>query len=201
MTTILAQKIKAIRLKSGLDQTQFGERFKVSQSTVGRWERGAQPGHEKLQALADFAGTSIDQLLGVDEFSDRPADMLPVVGYVGAGAQVLPYDDYAKGHGMDQVERPAFVSGMAVAVEVTGDSLYPVAEEGWRLIYTGDQTILEEEVLNRLCVVQLTDGRLLVKRVMRGSVARRYHLFSPNAPLIEDVEIEWAARVKAIIPR
>jgi hypothetical protein len=58
----------------------------------------------------------------------------------------------------------------------------------------------ESEVLNRLCVVQLTDGRAMVKRVMRGSEPQRFHLASTNAPLIENAELIWAAPVKAIIP-
>ncbi len=37
-------------------------------------------------------------------------------------------------------------------------------------------------------------------RVTRGTKPQHYHLVSTNAPTIEDVQIEWAARVKAIIP-
>lgn len=200
MTTPLAKRIAAIRMSAGLDQTEFGEAVGVSQSTVGRWERGSEPKIDVLQRIADFAGTTVERLTGVEQLLRQTPEQIPVVGYVGAGAQVLPYDDYAPGQGMDYVERPAGVSGRAVAVEIQGDSLYPFAEEGWRLIYTGEQTLLEEDVLNRVCVVQLADGRMLVKKVLRGSAPQRYHLMSSNAPLIEDVEIVWAAKVKAIIP-
>lgn len=201
MTGRLADKIKAIRVASGLDQTEFGEKMGVSQSTVGRWERGAQPQSEILKRIADFANTTVDRLLGVDDLAGTNPGDIPVVGYVGAGAEVIPFDDLAHGDALDHVERPPGMSGRFVAVEVRGDSLLPTAEDGWRLIYTGEQTILEDEVLNRLCVVQLADGRMLVKRLMRGSQPRRYHLLSTNAPIIEDVEIVWAAKVKAIIPR
>lgn len=159
------------------------------------------PGGAMLKQIANFANTSVERLLGMDDLASTTADHIPVVGYVGAGAQVLPFNDYPNGDGMDHIERPPFVSGRAVAVEVQGDSLFPVAEDGWRLVYTGEQTLSEEEVLNRLCVVMLIDGRCLVKRVTRGTMPQRYHLLSTNAPIIEDVEIEWAARVKAIVPR
>lgn len=196
----LKDKIKKIRQSMGLKQDAFGEMLGTNQSTVSRWERGASPEGPMLQKIADLANTTVERLLGVDALSGTPANTIPVVGYVGAGAAVYPYDDYPRGDGMDFIERPAFVTGQAVAVEVRGDSLLPVAEDGWRLVYTGQQAILEEEVLNRLCVVQLTDGRMLVKRVTRGTSPQRYHLLSTNAPMIEDVEIMWAARVKAIIP-
>jgi transcriptional regulator with XRE-family HTH domain len=196
----LGEKIRKIRVSMALEQDQFAEKLGTTQSTVSRWERGSKPGAEYLRKIADIANTTVDRLLGIDDLAGAPANHIPVVGYVGAGAAIIPYDDYAKGDAMDYVERPAFITGQAVAVEVRGDSLWPVAEDGWRLVYTGQQAILEEEVLNRLCVVQLTDGRMLVKRVVKGSMPQRYHLISTNAPIIEDVEIQWAARVKAIIP-
>lgn len=201
MNKPLAQKIRAIRKTLGLNQTEFGERLGVNQSTVVRWEKGAVPAGDLLQGIATMANTSVERLMGTDSLAATPDGMLPVVGYVGAGAAVMPFDDYAAGDGMDHIERPSFVQGRAVAVEVRGDSLLPVAEDGWRLIYTGEQTMMEEQVLNRLCVVKLLDGRMLVKRIIRGSQPQRYHLLSTNAPIIEDVEVEWAARVTAIIPR
>lgn len=197
----LAARIKALRVSKGYNQTEMAERLGVTQSTVTRWENGALPRADQLKLLADMANTSVERLLGADSLSNTPADMIPVVGYVGAGAAVFPFDDHAPGDGMDHVDRPPFVHGAAVSVEVRGDSLYPVAEDGWRLIYAGEQTIIEADVLNRLCVVQLEDGRMLVKRLMRGTKPQHYHLVSTNAPTIEDAKVVWAAMVKAIIPR
>lgn len=195
----LSKKIKAIRISLGMNQTEFGEVVGASQSTVTRWEQGSQPAADYLQKIADLSRITVDELLGFS-VSSATSDDIPVVGYVGAGAAVYPMDDYAHGVGLDFVERPPFVEGKAVAVEVRGDSLFPVAENGWRLVYAGDQTLIEEDVLNRLCVVQLEDGRILVKRIQRGTLPQHYHLASTNAPLIEDVRVLWAARVKAIIP-
>lgn len=200
MTTPLAQRIKAIRQAHGLTQTEFAEALGTTQSTVTRWEKGSVPGGDQLQRIADFANTTVERLMGTADLAASPPNLIPVVGFVGAGAAVLPYDDFARGDGLDYVERPPFLKGQMVAVEVRGDSLLPVAEDGWRLVYTGEQTLLEADVLNKLCVVQLADGRALVKRVIRGSAPGRYHLLSTNAPIIEDVEIVWAAPVKAIIP-
>lgn len=200
METNLSEKIKAIRSSLGLNQTEFAERVGTTQSTVTRWEKGSEPRGEHLQRLAELANTTVERLLNISDLTS-PTDHIPVVGYVGAGAAIMPYDDYSHGDGHDFVERPPFVEGKAVAVEVKGDSLYPVAEDGWRLVYAGEQTVIEEDVLNKLCVVQLEDGRMLVKRLMRGTKPQHYHLASTNAPLIEDVRITWAARVKAIIPR
>lgn len=201
MADELAQRIKQLRQKRGMNQTEFAEALEVTQATVSRWENGSIPDHDHLYALANMAGTTIERFIGTTPIAlDVSGEPIPVVGFVGAGATVYAWDDLEQGDGHDFVERPPFVKGQAVAVEVRGDSLIPVAEDGWRLVYVGDQTVIEDEVLNRLCVVALTDGRILVKRLARGSKPQRYHLISTNAPMIEDAEIMWAARVRAIIP-
>lgn len=199
MSTTLADRIKLLRQARGETQAEFGFVVGATQATVARWEGGSAPKHDALVTLARLAGVSVEDFLNTSMRSENLSEV-QIVGYVGAGAAIYPFDDMAHGDGFGTVERPPFVKGKAVAVEVRGDSLIPVAEDGWRLIYAGEQTILEDEVLNNLCVVKLTDGRTLVKRVIRGSKPRRYHLVSTNAPLIEDAEIEWAAKVKAIIP-
>jgi len=195
----LAERIKLLRQSRGETQTEFGFIVGATQATIARWEGGAEPKHEALGKLAQLAGVTIEDFLNTPMRADSTGEV-QIVGYVGAGAAIYPYDDMAHGDGFGTVERPPFVKGKAVAVEVRGDSLIPVAEDGWRLIYAGEQTILEDEVLNHLCVVKLVDGRTLVKRLVRGSRPQRYHLVSTNAPLIEDAEVEWAAKVKAIIP-
>lgn len=197
---MLAQRIRAIRAAAGLTQTEFAEALSTTQSTVTRWERGSIPSGEMLQAIASFANTTVERLMGTDDLAAVPGGTIPVVGFVGAGSAVFPYDDFPKGDGLDHVERPPFVKGQVVAVEVRGDSLLPVAEDGWRLVYAGEQTLEESQIVNKLCVVKLMDGRMLVKRVTRGSKPGRYHLLSTNAPMIEDAEVEWASQVKAIIP-
>lgn len=199
MSQSLPERIKHLRIAKGMTQAEFADLLETSQGTVARWEKGSAPKRDALLALANVAGTSVEHLIGSQERSSELPD-IQVVGYVGAGAAVYAYDDMPYGEGMGAVERPSFVRGRAVAVEVKGDSLWPTAEDGWKLIYTGEQTIIEDDVLNRLCVVRLVDGRTLVKRVLRGSKPQCYHLMSTNAPMIDDVEIEWAAPVKAIIP-
>jgi DNA-binding XRE family transcriptional regulator len=199
MERSLSDKIKAIRMAGGYTQAEFADKLGTTQSTVTRWESGSAPRKDMLQAIAALANTTVDRLLDLDDPAIQ-ADQIPVVGYVGGGAEVFPFDDYSHGDGMDVVDRPPFIEGKAVAVQVRGDSLFPVAENGWRLVYAGEQGLIEEDVLGKLCVVKIVDGPTLVKRLMRGSIPGHYHLMSTNAPAIEDAQVEWAARVKAIIP-
>lgn len=202
MAIQLSTKIMLLRKKLGLTQPEFADKVGVSQGTVSRWEKGAAPSHPHLVRLADLDGVSLDEFLlgAVGRPAAEQGPPIPVVGYVGAGASVYPIDDMNENDGFGTIERPPFITGDAIAVEVRGDSLYPVAEEGWKLIYTGEPSVIEDDVLNKLCVVALVDGRVLVKRLVRGSAPQRYHLLSTNAPMIENAEVLWAAKVRAIIP-
>jgi len=57
--SVLSENILALR-KRWANQTEFGERIGVTQSTIARWEKGADPKPEHLLVLADAAGVSIE---------------------------------------------------------------------------------------------------------------------------------------------
>jgi SOS-response transcriptional repressor LexA len=133
-----------------------------------------------------------------DELWDGP--QIPVVGYVGAGARVHAFDDLLNLG--ETIDRPPMTAGDLFAVEVKGESMLPLAEEGWHIVYTAAATVDESAVLTKVCVVALEDeDTMLVKRVMPGSKPQHYHLLSINAEPLVDVRLRWAAVVKAIVPR
>ncbi|EQB06213.1 peptidase S24 [Sphingobium baderi LL03] len=185
--------LKDARQKAKLSQERLGELAKSGRSTIVKLEQGKLPMSEAwAKRLAPHLGVRPDQLF--------EGPQIPVIGYVGAGQRVHAYDDMlASG---ETITRPPMTTGDLFAVEVKGDSMLPLAEEGWHIVYTAEATVDEHAVLNRVCVVQLDeDESMLVKRVVRGSKPYHYHLLSTNAPMIEDVKLRWAAVVKAIVPR
>lgn len=90
MANTLAERIKQMRLSKGLDQTQFGEALGVTQSTVGRWEKGAQPKPEALRAIAKFADMTVDDLLDAANngltIEGSEVRSVPLIGLAPAGA-------------------------------------------------------------------------------------------------------------------
>lgn len=55
--------IANLRLQAGLTQTAISEALKIDRSTVAKWESGeANPRADKLPALAELLGCSIDDL-------------------------------------------------------------------------------------------------------------------------------------------
>lgn len=118
----------------------------------------------------------------------------PVVGYVGAGAQIFPVDDNPVGQGMDEASVPPGAPIDVVAVKVRGDSMYPRYFDG-ELVYYHSIHQPPSELIGKECVVKLADGRMLIKRLRRGTLKNVFNLESWNSPLLENAEIEWAAPV------
>lgn len=186
--------LKDARKRAKLSQEALGLAVRSGRSTIVKLEKGELPFTEEwAKRLAPALDLKPHQLL-----YDQP--QVRIVGYVGAGQRVYAYADMEDAG--ETMPRPPMTTGDLLAVEVRGESMLPLAEEGWHIVYTAEATVDENEVINRVCVVQLDeDESMLVKRVVRGSKLHHYHLISTNAPMMEDVKLRWAAVVKAIVPR
>lgn len=190
-------RLRAIRAKRGLTLEQVAERMGVSVPTISRREMGDR--ELKVSDLERFAAA----------LQCEPAEILPgagvrmvkVIGYVGAGAEVYPFDDLAVGDGLREVPCPPTLDPASiVALEVRGDSMPPL-DDGWFVFYSRLHDGVGPEALGKVCVVQVAnDGPMLVKQVRRAPTPGRFNLVSTNAPLREDVELEWAVPLKGMLP-
>lgn len=129
-----------------------------------------------------------------------PSFKVPIVGFIGAGGQVAYIDDHAKGGGLDEIEAPPGCPPGAVAVVVRGDSMATRYPDGRVVIYWDQRTDISS-VVGEDCVVRLTDGRTMLKTVMASAKRGRWTLLSTDAPLMQDVELEWAAPVEIVLRR
>ncbi len=63
--TSFSSRLRYYRQRAGLSQQKIGEMLGVSAVAVGKWEKGqAEPGIDKLLALAEKFGVSMDDLCG-----------------------------------------------------------------------------------------------------------------------------------------
>ena len=116
------------------------------------------------------------------------------IGYVGAGAEILPFDSHSPGS-LEEVEIPPGVPSDAALVIVRGDSMYPRYFENEMLFYIRSTDDPREHV-GKECVVALADGRMLVKILRRSTAKDRFNLGGAGMPpLIEAVALQWAAPV------
>jgi transcriptional regulator with XRE-family HTH domain len=190
-------RIRRARKALKLSQKDLARELGVSRVAVTQWEGGEMPDARRWPTLVNILRIGLDNLI-LGEVSAEP---VPVVGYVGAGAEVFLVDDLATGQRIDDAPPFPGQKGPAVAVRVRGDSMLPQIEDGWTLYYAADQSAgVVPDAVNRLSVVQVHDGPMLVKKLEPGRKKNLWRLVSFNASPRDDVRLDWAARVLAIVP-
>lgn len=188
--------LRAVMKREDLTPNAWAERAGVAEGTLRHFLAGRTESLNAgtLQKLGSALKNPVP--LAVLRGETAVTEQVPIVGYVGAGSEVFPIDDHAKGAGIDDTERPPGEEEEVVGVIVRGDSMFPVYRDGDILFY-GRTLTREPHILNgQECVVRLTDGRSFVKLVKTVRRSKRFTLSSWNAPDIEDAEIDWAAPVK-----
>jgi phage repressor protein C with HTH and peptisase S24 domain len=205
MATTRGDRLRIAREKRFKSARLAAKAMNVAVSTYGAHERAQSPGGrdygpEEAKKYARRFGVTPEWLLtGREPFSvgeEPPPPKVPVVGYVGAGSTAHFYDGVAQPD-LDEVLGPPGAAENMCAVEVRGDSLGPYFNR-WYVFYDEVRSPMTPDLIGHLCVVGLSDGRVLVKQVQRGSAEGLYNLHSATEKPIPDVTVEWAARVNSI---
>lgn len=128
-----------------------------------------------------------------DEASDQRT--VKVVGYVGASDKTYSYmvpEDY-----LDEVAAPEMATSKTVAARIYGNSLGSGFNR-WYAFYDNVKRPVTSDLHGELCIIGLKNGTdTLIKILRPGTKKGRYTLVS-NAreeDRLENVEIEWAAKV------
>ncbi|MBR6594071.1 MAG: helix-turn-helix transcriptional regulator [Clostridia bacterium] len=95
----ISEKLYSLRKQKGLSQEQLAEKLNVSRQAVSKWESGVSvPESEKLIAISNFFGVSVDYLIKddieppQDSLSTVPANRTDVVyKYIGLSLCVLGF--------------------------------------------------------------------------------------------------------------
>ncbi|MCM1261161.1 MAG: helix-turn-helix domain-containing protein [Butyrivibrio sp.] len=80
MSSILSERIAALRKERGLTQEQLGKMVGVSSQAVGKWEKGGAPDIDLLPILSKQLGVSIDALFGMEAGEQEKERVDAVVG-------------------------------------------------------------------------------------------------------------------------
>jgi len=176
-----------------------------------------KPGKTKkglAEALGRFPSAVSDLLAGrrrlradeieiVSAYLEVPAPvggtrLVPLVGYVGAGAEAHFFGD---GQGpFDMVDAPDNSTEKTVAVEIRGESLGSFFDR-WLVFYDDVRDPVTADLIGKLCVCGLPDGRVVIKKLARSREKGLFILHSQFEPPIYDVAVIWAAKVKNMVPR
>lgn len=178
------------------NQDDLARRLGVTQPSISRWINGSEPKMKHHNRIMEEA-----RELGVINHPEEIASQtVPVVGYVKAGGEAHLYEE-GQGPFGEAPMPPGDDGHLKVAVIVKGDSMSPVADDGWLIYYDTRQDPPTDDLFGKLCVIGLDDGRVVFKRLYQGSRTGLFTLISVNGAPIHDVRVVWAARVAWIAPR
>lgn len=150
-----------------------------------------------LTALAPVLRTTAGWLLDGGDDEDSGAATVPVVGFVGAGSEA---HFYATSDVLDYVEAPEGSNEHTRAAEVRGESLGPLFDR-WLIFYDDVRTPVTPDLIGKLCIVGLSNDKVLVKKLQRSRARGRFNLLSNNETPLLDQVVAWAALVRQMTPR
>lgn len=200
----IEQRLDAVGLRASAASKAAG----LSEDAIRNIQRAAKAGKREgvstrtIAALAPVLKTTEAWLMsgdGPDEKSEPAARMVRIIGRVGAdasGTVLLAFADET----FDMAPMPPGGTSRTVALEVNGLSMPMFADDG-SLIYFEDQKVEPTpDLLGEVCAVETEDGRVLVKRLKRGSQPGLFDLESIVGATIKDVRLRWAAEITNIVP-
>jgi repressor LexA len=180
------------------DHTQewLAEQLGVSQPTVHRWLTGTEPRGDRRDAISELHvrlyGPAGEAELG---------SSIPLMGYLGAGAEVEPDYEQVPSEGIDQVELPFPVPDEMIAFRVRGNSMLPVFKDGATIVVYREQKRPLESFYGEEAAVRTSDGRRFIKTIIKGSEPGAVNLLSWNDPMpIENVHLVWIGEIFSILP-
>lgn len=192
----MGNKLKMLRDERGWTHEKAAEEMGVSRSQFIKLERGER------RLTADYINQA------AKAFGVRPSDILedsdestvPLMGYIGAGSEIMPEFEQIPPEGLEQIHVPFPLPADMIALEVRGDSMLPVYKDGHVLIVYKDQKRPLSAFFGEEAAVRTSDGRRFLKTIMKGSNGL-VTLMSFNAAPIENVGLEWIGEIFAAIPR
>ncbi|MDB5445654.1 MAG: hypothetical protein JWQ97_971 [Phenylobacterium sp.] len=195
----IEQRLAALKLKPATASRKAG----LSEDAIRNMQRAVEKDASQgvstntIFALAPVLETTPAWLL--DGTGQEETRLVPIIGRVGADSsgEVIQVDAHG---GYDTAPIPPGGSARAVALEVIGDSMPWLAPAGALVYFEDQRTPPTEDMVYYYVIAELDDGRVLLKRLLRGSEPGLWTLESQMGPPIENVRIHWAAEPTAIVP-
>jgi phage repressor protein C with HTH and peptisase S24 domain len=178
--------------KSGLDPTTFNKSKRVTPDGRARW-----PSTESVAKALTATGTPIDTFVQLIEETGRSADKrtVPLIALAQAGeAGCFDASGFPTRSGWEEIRFPAINDEHAYALEISGDSMAPIYNEGTLIIVSPAASIRRGDRV----VIKTTDAEVVINEIKRRT-ARTIELRSIDPGRSERTlpvrEVSWIARV------
>lgn len=202
-----AERLRTARISCGYESANAAAKaFGWNVNSYTSNENGNAPySYRRAKIYAEAFGVNTQWLYDGTtprEAPPRPAvveRMAPIIGRVGADPEGVVLLAMGQDSG-DLAPIPPGGSHKAVALRVVGHSMRGIVDDGGLIYFEDQRTPPTPDMLGHVVVVETDTDEVLVKRLLRGSKARRYDLESVAGPTRHDCKIRWAAHITAIIP-
>jgi len=195
-----AERLRRAREFRGFKSAKAAaERFGWNYTTYSQHERGQTGITRAAGVYAKALRVSEAWLLtgegpGLDQQSG-----VPLMGYLGAGAEVEPEYEQVPPEGFDRIDLPFPLPDDMIAFQVRGDSMMPVYKHDAIIIVYREQKKPLSSFYGEEAAVRTSDGRRFIKTIMRAGDGM-VNLISWNAPPVEGVRLEWIGEIFAVLP-
>lgn len=195
--TEMHERLKKSRLKAGFHSaSQAADAIGVQASAYTSHENGHRGFHANAERYASFYGVSLEWLISGKGDIKGKVKSIPILGSVGAGAKIYPLTDDSADYSIEEIMLAPNKS--FAAYKVVGDSQYPRYQNGEYIVFERVPRRLEE-LVNKYCIVECEDGRILVKKLRKGATPDVWRLESHNAPIEDDVRVKQAYKVHGVL--
>lgn len=175
------------------------EALRMAYPTYAGHENGSRGLKKNLERYAQFFRVSVDWLLRAKGAGPGESiTSVPIVGKAGAAPDGTVM--FARGDGnLGAAEAPFYANAETRALEVEGESMRGIADDG-SLIFYDEREAPNDTHVGELCICWLEDERVMIKYPYRGA-GGLWSLESTTAATLRDVSIRWFAHVTSIVPR
>lgn len=172
----------------------------IGQDDAERYARRYRAAGAKISAAAILFGA--DDEGEPDAYNDERS-VVPIMGYIGAGAEIEPDFEQVPPEGLDQVALPFGVPEDMIGFQVRGDSMLPKYDDGDVVVVPREQRRATDSLIGEDAAVRIyveEGSRRFLKRIMPGPKRHTFNLESTNARTIVGARIAWASEIWAIVP-
>lgn len=192
------EKLSFIMKATGWRQTDLAERLSVAQASVSRWFSGSDPRGEQRDKINEIYNEITGNAGGTGNTQILSKSYVPLMGYIGAGAEIKPDIGLMPADGLGVIEVPFQMPADMMAFRVCGDGMLPVYQDGNVVFVYKYQRKPFEEFYGENAVVCTDSGERFIKTITRG--ADGANLVSWNAKVIENVKLKWIGEIFAVFP-
>lgn len=191
--------LDAAMTEANVTGSDLARRIGETRQNVSRWRKGER---ELLPPVAELIAPHLNTTAAaLLLLRSVRRSRVRLGGKIGAGGAIDTSAEQSELGVEYEIETMVEVQDAAIAYQVVGDSMLPVFEPDTVIICRAHTRDVAQHVGKRVAVGTMEHGRQL-KVLQLGSKPDLYDLFSLNQayPTMRDVEVEWVARIAAIIP-